>query len=88
MIAVYGLFGVVGTYLGARPGDVTPVVIQPGLFALVMAVAAWKRLKPPRQHMSAVDAVSGGGEGLLIGPAQVLLSGLPMRQAVGIHGPS
>jgi hypothetical protein len=33
---VFGLFGIAGTYAGARLGVVTPVVIQLTLFALVM----------------------------------------------------
>jgi len=111
--AVFGLFGVVGTYLGARLGVITPVAIQLGLFALVMYAAAWKMLKPKREHKSVgaataegcpagfcdvsdyvhiaihgivigvLTGVVGVGGGFLIVPALVLLSGLPMRQAVG-----
>jgi uncharacterized protein len=33
---VFGLFGVAGTFAGARLGLLTPVVLQLGLFALVM----------------------------------------------------
>lgn len=44
--AIFGLFGVVGTYAGALLGVVTPVVIQLGVFALVMYAAAWKMLAP------------------------------------------
>lgn len=43
---VFGLFGVVGTFAGAKVGVVTPVVVQLVLFALVMYAAAWKMLKP------------------------------------------
>ncbi len=51
--AVFGLFGVVGTYLGAVLGVFTPVVIQLGLFAVVMYAAAWKMLQPrPLPHRS------------------------------------
>ncbi len=110
--AVFGLFGVVGTYAGARLGVITPVVIQLTLFALVMYAAAWKMLKPSRPHRSVGAAVVEHGEvctsgkcmahiamhgvvvgvltglvgvggGFLIVPALVLLSGLPMKQAVG-----
>jgi uncharacterized protein len=48
--AVFGLFGVIGTYAGARLGVYMPVVLQLVLFALVMYAAAWKMLqqkKPP-----------------------------------------
>lgn len=111
--AVFGLFGIAGTYAGARLGVITPVLIQLALFALVMYAAAWKMLKPARPHRSvgaaAVSEVSEGcssprclshvalhgilvgvltglvgvGGGFLIVPALVLLSGLPMKQAVG-----
>jgi uncharacterized membrane protein YfcA len=50
--AMFGLFGVAGTYAGALLGVITPVVIQLGLFAVVMYAAAWKMLKPKPQHRS------------------------------------
>lgn len=110
--AVFGLFGVVGTYAGARLGVVTPVVVQLTAFALVMYAAAWKMLRPqPPVHRSVgaaavqtagagtdlrlghvavhgigvgvLTGVVGVGGGFLIVPALVLLSGLPMKQAVG-----
>lgn len=111
--AVFGLFGVIGTYAGARLGVVTPVFIQLTLFALVMYAAAWKMLRPARPHRSvgaaAVAAAAevcttprclshvaghgivvgvltglvGVGGGFLIVPALVLLSRLPMKQAIG-----
>jgi len=114
--AVFGLFGVIGTYFGALLGVITPVVIQLSVFALVMYAAAWKMLKPEglskaQQHRSvgamAVDltvdnnelnythiavhgiavgvltGIVGVGGGFLIVPALVLLSGLPMKKAVG-----
>lgn len=43
---VFGLFGIVGTFAGAKLGVLTPVVAQLALFALVMYAAAWKMLKP------------------------------------------
>ena len=112
--AVFGLFGIAGTYAGARLGVITPVVVQLTLFALVMYAAAWKMLRPARpQHRSVGAAVAvteergcasgrclahvaahgivvgaltglvGVGGGFLIVPALVLLSRLPMKQAVG-----
>jgi uncharacterized membrane protein YfcA len=117
---VFGVFGVVGTFAGARLGLLTPIVIQLGLFALVMYAAAWRMLKPAKLLASAADevvSVGGGtaalggcndffspcmtriamhgigvgvltglvgvGGGFLIVPALVLLSGIPMKQAVG-----
>ncbi|MEW5770275.1 MAG: sulfite exporter TauE/SafE family protein [Pseudomonadota bacterium] len=121
--AVFGLFGVAGTFAGARLGLVTPVVVQLGLFALVMYAAAWRMLRPARVAAPAAGvasgvvssgggtAVLGGcqdffspcmghialhgigvgvltglvgvGGGFLIVPALVLLSGIPMKTAVG-----
>ncbi len=117
---VFGIFGVAGTFAGARLGLLTPVVAQLGLFALVMYAAAWRMLRPvtpPPAPAGGVVPVGGGaaalggchdffspcmshialhgigvgvltglvgvGGGFLIVPALVLLSGLPMKQAVG-----
>lgn len=44
--AVFGLFGIIGTFAGAKIGILTPVVVQLVLFAIVMYAAAWKMLKP------------------------------------------
>lgn len=119
--AVFGLFGVAGTFAGARLGLLTPVVMQLGLFALVMFAAAWRMLKPARlvvpSGAGGVVSAGGGtaalggcrdffspcmghialhgigvgiltglvgvGGGFLIVPALVLLSGIPMKTAVG-----
>jgi len=48
--AVFGLFGMIGTYLGALVGVIIPVIIQLSVFALVMYAAAWKMLKPGIQN--------------------------------------
>jgi hypothetical protein len=117
---VFGLFGVAGTFAGARLGVATPVVVQLGLFAAVMVAAAWRMLKPAPVSapvaggvvgLSGGAAVLGGcqtyfspcmyhialhgigvgiltgmvgvGGGFLIVPALVLLSGVPMKTAVG-----
>lgn len=55
---VFGLFGVLGTYGGARLGIQLPVLFQLVLFALVMYAAAWKMLRPTLQ-MAPVLAVAG-----------------------------
>ncbi len=109
--AVFGAFGVMGTYAGALLGVITPVVIQLTIFALVMYAAAYKMLKPQHKSLGAaavtgcldgysdelqythiaihgivvgiLTGVVGVGGGFLIVPALVLLSGLPMKQAVG-----
>lgn len=110
--AIFGLFGVIGTFAGARLGVITPIIIQLSVFALVMYLAAWKMLRPVVQHKSVgaactecadgfcddldyrhialhgiavgvLTGVVGVGGGFLIVPALVLLSGLPMKQAIG-----
>ena len=113
---VFGFFGVIGTYGGARLGVITPVAVQLALFALVMYAAAWKMLqRKPAPVQAAQLAIAGGpslsedevisahlghiaahgigvgvltrlvgvGGGFLIVPALVLLSGIPMKMAVG-----
>lgn len=114
---VFGLFGVLGTYGGARLGILLPVLLQLTLFALVMYAAAWKMLHPASPatpilavaganteislvfgslgwgrmgHIAAhgigigiLTGVVGVGGGFLIVPALVLLSGLPMKLAIG-----
>lgn len=109
--AMFGLFGVVGTYAGARLGVYTPVTVQLILFALVMYAAAWKMLQKKKQlqaqtahseaeeieiikaHMGQIalhgvgvgvlTGLVGVGGGFLIVPALVLLSGIPMKIAIG-----
>jgi hypothetical protein len=112
--AMFGLFGVIGTYGGARLGVYTPVQVQLTLFALVMYAAAWKMLQikkqpvaqlataggPPLSEDEAISAhmghiaahgvgvgvltgLVGVGGGFLIVPALVLLSGIPMKIAIG-----
>lgn len=114
--AMFGLFGVAGTYAGARLGVYTPVVVQLVLFALVMYAAAWKMLSRKKQPQAALAVVGGPvvtvdemavikahmghialhgvgvgvltglvgvGGGFLIVPALVLLSGMPMKIAIG-----
>ena len=48
--AMFGLFGVIGTYAGARLGIHTPIAVQLTLFALVMYAAAWKMLQRKNSH--------------------------------------
>lgn len=110
--AIFGLFGVIGTFAGAKLGVITPVFIQLSVFAVIMYVAAWKMLKPVPKHKSVgaacaecvdgfcddldykeiamhgiavgiLTGVVGVGGGFLIVPALVLLSGLPMKKAIG-----
>ncbi|MDD5241525.1 MAG: sulfite exporter TauE/SafE family protein [Sulfuricella sp.] len=117
--AVFGMFGVVGTFGGTRLGVHAPVVLQLGLFALVMLAAAWRMLKTKKQpavqatqlagaggpgiyidenenikaHLGQIALLGigvgvltglvGVGGGFLIVPALVLLSGIPMKTAVG-----
>lgn len=75
--AVFGFFGIFGTYAGARLGVITPVVVQLTLFALVMYAAAWKMLRPARMHRS-VGAAAVIGE-------EVCASGRCMVH-VAVHG--
>lgn len=107
---VFGLFGIAGTFAGAKVGVMTPVVVQLVMFALVMYAAAWKMLKPALVPQPAaagglpverpaearlgpiaahgigvgvLTGIVGVGGGFLIVPALALLSGLPMKLAIG-----
>jgi hypothetical protein len=83
--AVFGLFGVAGTYAGARLGVVTPVAIQLTVFALVMYAAAWRMLRPARLAVpaSADPSVSASG-----GAAALPCTGLfsPCMAHMALHG--
>ncbi len=87
--AIFGLFGVVGTYFGALVGVVTPVVIQLSVFAVVMYVAAWKMLKPQPQRKSVgaaavVDCPDGNCEDLNYG--HIAVHGIAVGVLTGIVG--
>ncbi|CAA6603404.1 putative sulfite/sulfoacetate exporter of taurine metabolism [Rhodospirillaceae bacterium LM-1] len=43
---VFGLFGVMGTYGGAKLGVITPDLVQLMLFAAIMYAASWRMFKP------------------------------------------
>lgn len=53
--AVFGLFGIIGTYAGARVGVYVPVALQLGFFAVFVYFAAYKMLtnKKPPAHTAA-----------------------------------
>lgn len=91
--AVFGLFGVIGTYFGALVGVITPVVIQLSVFALVMYAAAWKMLKPsvqskPQQYRSvgamAVDLTAENIDELQYG--HIAIHGIAVGVLTGIVG--
>ncbi len=54
--AAFGLFGIVGTYAGARVGVYVPVALQLGLFAFFVYFAAYKMLKGRRSPTQAEAA--------------------------------
>jgi len=88
--AIFGLFGVVGTYFGALVGVATPVVIQLSVFAVVMYAAAWKMLKPQLQHKSVgaaaavVDCPDGNCEDLQY--RHIAVHGIAVGVLTGIVG--
>jgi len=114
---VFSIFGAMGTYAGARIGVLMPEILQLGLFAGIMFLAAYHMLKN-KPAVVAVQArvqadgttttsiatlsgrrlghiaghgivvgvltgIVGVGGGFLIVPSLVLLSNIPMKQAVG-----
>ncbi|MBT6138580.1 MAG: sulfite exporter TauE/SafE family protein [Rhodospirillaceae bacterium] len=48
IVLVFGLFGAVGTFAGAKIGVVMPETLQLVMFALIMYFAAYKMLRPNR----------------------------------------
>ncbi len=112
---VFGLFGILGTFIGTRLGVHMPASLQLGMFSAVMLIAAWRMLRRKKRQplQSAADdstpldveearikahlgqiallgmgvgvltGLVGGGGGFLIVPALVLVSGIPMKTAIG-----
>lgn len=89
--AVFGLFGVIGTYFGALAGVITPVIIQLSIFALVMYAAAWKMLKPEKKTQKnrsvgamAVDLTADNVDELKYG--HIAVHGITVGILTGIVG--
>lgn len=81
-VIMFGLPGVIGTYLGAALSRFIPGVVQLILFAVVMLLAAYMMFKPQKQAKATSEEIKRspikiGLEGLLVG----LLTGL-----VGVGG--
>jgi uncharacterized membrane protein YfcA len=82
---VFGLFGVAGTFAGARLGLLTPVVIQLGLFAMVMYVAAWRMLKPASiAALTAGSVLNPRGGTVALGGCRDFFS--PCMGHIALHG--
>ncbi|MBF0166672.1 MAG: sulfite exporter TauE/SafE family protein [Alphaproteobacteria bacterium] len=66
--AVFGLFGVAGTYGGAKLGVMMPDLVQLLLFAVIMLAAAWRMFKPgqPEQAMDAMFRIDCSGTASLV----------------------
>lgn len=84
--AIFGLFGIIGTYAGARLGVVTPVVIQLSIFALIMYIAAWEMLKPKHKSVGAAcrDCPAGGCEKIRYG--HIAIHGIAVGILTGLIG--
>jgi len=86
--AIFGLFGIIGTYAGALLGVITPVAMQLGIFALVMYAAAWKMLKPQPQHKSVgaacTECPEGGCDEIQYG--QIAIHGVAVGILTGVVG--
>jgi len=86
--AIFGLFGIIGTYGGALLGVITPVAMQLAIFALVMYAAAWKMLKPQPQHKSVgaarTECPEGDSDELQYG--QIAIHGIAVGILTGVVG--
>lgn len=80
-VLLFGIPGMVGTWLGAWSAAFVPGIAQLALFAVVMLVAAWLMLRPPQLANGAPRAprppIKIGLDGLAVG----ILTGL-----VGVGG--
>ncbi len=94
--AVFALFGVAGTYAGAKVGVRLPAVWQLTLFALVMYTAAWRMFRRAPIPANSVFVSVGEGEGdAVLGKctqwvsyctAQIALVGLGVGVLTGLVG--
>jgi len=85
--AVFGAFGILGTYAGARLGVFTPTVIQLVLFALVMYAAAWRMLRPePRSVGAAVTGECASGDCEELRYAHIAVHGIGVGVLTGLVG--
>ncbi|MFN3397404.1 MAG: sulfite exporter TauE/SafE family protein [Sulfurimicrobium sp.] len=93
--AVFGLFGVVGTFGGTRLGVHIPVALQLGLFALVMLAAAWRMLRTKKQLQLQPAQLAGAGgpavdivesENLKTHLGQIALLGIGVGALTGLVG--
>ncbi len=85
---IFGIFGGIGTFIGARIGVLLPNEVQLGLFAIIMYAAAWRMLGigPPWIHGQKL--VVQGEEPRQVEPAfwQIPLYGMLIGVLVGIIG--
>lgn len=92
-VAIFGIPGMAGTYLGALSAAYVAGIVQLSLFAVVMLLASYMMLRPmelaetshtPRESWKiATDGLLVGvGGGFLIVPALARLGGLSMHRAV------
>lgn len=84
--AIFGLFGIIGTYAGARLGVITPVAIQLGIFALIMYIAAWEMLKPKHKSMEAACAKCPQGDCNKLRYTHIAMHGIAVGLLTGLIG--
>jgi uncharacterized membrane protein YfcA len=90
--AIFGLFGIVGTFFGAKLGVITPVVVQLSIFALVMIVAALKMLKPQpetqpeHKSVGAACVETDDGDCVDIQYGQIAIHGITVGILTGVVG--
>jgi len=84
--AVFGAFGVIGTYGGALLGVITPVTIQLTIFALVMYAAAWKMLKTKHKSVGAAAVECPDGNCDQFQYAHIAIHGVTVGVLTGVVG--
>jgi len=97
-VLLFGLPGMIGTYLGAYLSQWLRGGVQLGIFAMIMLLAAYFMTRPPKHKLPSpaywqialggfsvggITGLVGVGGGFLIVPALALLGQLPMNLAIG-----
>ncbi|MCR4378487.1 MAG: sulfite exporter TauE/SafE family protein [Rhodospirillales bacterium] len=84
---VFSVFGAGGTFAGAKVGVIMPELLQLGMFAAIMYVAAYRMLKPKAiAPESSIPGIVGGGVAVLEAPLVSARLGHIAMGHIAMHG--
>lgn len=92
VVLVFGFFGALGTFAGAKIGVIMPATLQLAMFAMIMYAAAFKMIRPSRPAVVAVSAggmattVSGTGDAMPLRHGHIALHGILVGVLTGMVG--